>query len=863
MSQVQTLFYSTKNFQPLYDLCKQQFPNIEPTLIYEKMQQCYQKYESQILNRPGSIDKKIKALNQKVIDMIQLQPIQPIQQSIPNPREIKQTIQSPTPQIEQKTLPKANSTMWLDNHLGAPAFTEIPTSFLPPPQPGHSKKTAELSIDNRLLDLQKQSFPPTANQTHTIQTSMQKNPFTILEDDDDILERESIASDIWDVEEKTIGSEQTITTTTTTTEKTSLPNPTHWNLDDSTLQEFLQNMNKEPMEYLMDKDVITITDNNTIDQNPLSNFQKPTTESKSLVGISKDLYSSAVSKEPTLQETMIDTQPNSYHLASKNAFPNAFEQKMELAPTKKVIEIDRIFYVDSRDRNLAIYPDPTNFVLSFAPMADTKQISTFVDSYENPIAEVKQDYVSQDRNAFVQLKYNNIVELQCVSAILPFHETYVCGNSPSLYNSAQYDENKIMSANQFTSHAYGPIYNDPELGYVTNILEEPYLLLTIDELTSMGTNSRDGTNDLYRKTFAKLVYDGVIDTKGKVQRFIKFKPVDYDYLKFYPTTLATLDKFTFRLETSDYELANVGIDKMFIRAVVPGSPLKPGAVVKSLVGQPSTRFYVLNYSNQYPGTYLYSHQLLPGDTLYFYNIYPKSNQYSICSNQIVFESVYTAASTLPNPINVFGSMVTSLPDPLIMIRFEYTNPTSTSPQPYYSPLAGMVQVNDFFRFTFEQNGSRIVEQCQVVWTFENYYIMTKFLTLDVTMPYTVLEIAYANPNLSGYTSESKEDLFYRGGWCSNLFTTAPTIPTDPYSTNLYVDQLQTSYPQSDIEPDSTLNIFEINFPYSQIQPYIQQNYFPQQIFFINKKKQVSYTMRVKQQIIESKWGSADIVSTTI
>jgi len=866
-------YYSKDNFNVLLQTCKKNGSQISPESLLNFMQNNFKKYE-QKLTKPGTISQKMKALNEKVVeDIDQIFSTNSFQSQnnyqTPNSTSLNNKNSSNLDPI------KNENSMWINNHLGPPSMNELPAFFMPLPQQSSKRNSNNfLAKDKKTEDYFLQpDLLSNGNQQNTNQKNEILNkPFELenpnslyqLSLEDDILERESISSNEMNEYDNPLlisGTHPNFSSTKTFSDKSkesenkrslspTTIHPKSFQMDSNDLENFLNQMNKEPISYSMD--------NETAIMNPAF-LNKDNTNSLFVPD-----FSSAVSNEKTLEEQEKRMTPNNYGEQSLQSFPKNFEKRMNLQePPKKITVLERLIHIDSKDRNLASYPNPSEFVVVFSPGANSKNPAEIFDSYGNLIAQSILEYVSNAINANVVYSYNNIQLLQCVGAVLPFHELFECGTSPYLYNNSQYDQNKVMSPNQFISYPYGPIFNDPDLGYFRNILEEPYLILNVPEFDSQGTNTHDGTNDVFRKAFAKLIYEGVIDTKGKIQRFIKFKPMELDYLKFYPTLLSNLDKMTLRLQKSDGELANFGIDKTFIRAIVPGNPLRPGAVPKTMVGKPSTRFYCMKYSSQYPNEYLTSHQLLPGDILYFYNIYPPLNSFSIMSPDVEISIIYTSLSSIPFSINFLGTPVANLPDPIWMIQFTLNKSLPGTPNPYYYPLMGSISVNDFLKFKYEQFGQVYTEISQVIQIQDTYFYINKLKNLDTTLPYKILEMGFSNPVLQGNLSNEKTSLFYKGGHCVNLFTTTPTIPSDPYSTNLYVDQNETQFPQSEIDPDSTLTIFEINYPYEWLESFIQNSYYPNQIFFINKKKQLSYTIRIQQQIIESGWGLSDFDQTVI
>ena len=132
---------------------------------------------------------------------------------------------------------------------------------------------------------------------------------------------------------------------------------------------------------------------------------------------------------------------------------------------------------------------------------------------------------------------------------------WVCGNSPDDY----YDYNCTGTPANTLCVPYGPKYTS-DTGVAVSILNEPYLLLEIDEISG----PYEGTNDANSNAFAKLVLSS--DWKrdyyfSQISSFVYMSTAGKETYNYNPTNLGTLDKMTLRLKKYDNDLYEFGNDK--------------------------------------------------------------------------------------------------------------------------------------------------------------------------------------------------------------------------------------------------------------------------------------------------------------
>jgi hypothetical protein len=135
----------------------------------------------------------------------------------------------------------------------------------------------------------------------------------------------------------------------------------------------------------------------------------------------------------------------------------------------------------------------------------------------------------------------------------------------------------------------------------------------------------DGTSFASRRALAKLNYDKLY---GVTKKFVGLKTVSYEGKTFYPTTLAKLSQMTLRLVTRFNQLLNVGIDKVYIKSIEQGDEVVGDRYCPLPAGSHLTKITVIAEDPSYGGQKICATGNFPGDRILFYSIFacdPVSN----------------------------------------------------------------------------------------------------------------------------------------------------------------------------------------------------------------------------------------------
>lgn len=271
--------------------------------------------------------------------------------------------------------------------------------------------------------------------------------------------------------------------------------------------------------------------------------------------------------------------------------------------------------IDSINRDLEVYPNPTFFQVRFEEPSESIEVPTRLGPngvviYEQPKT---YEYVG-GKGAKMYRQYTNVVSIGCTRAILPTGMQYIYGKAPYNFNGPQIDENNLV-ANTFKSYPYGPIFKS-DYGIPRDITDEPYLCMHVEELDGLY----DGTNKTIREALAVLSYDSKF--ASTISRpFIHFTTAGDERKVYTPTALGKLSQMTIRLLKRNNKLVDVGIDKTFIEKIEEGDII-PSTVCDAPAGSHLTKITVTATHPQYDGRTLCGANVDPGDLLYFFSIFP-------------------------------------------------------------------------------------------------------------------------------------------------------------------------------------------------------------------------------------------------
>jgi len=470
---------------------------------------------------------------------------------------------------------------------------------------------------------------------------------------------------------------------------------------------------------------------------------------------------------------------------------NIYTSTYPLIPPNRTKYIIREYYVtvDSINRDLEKYPDPTCFQVKFAPASDCASSKDFFDKNGNFIYQGEVRFVGDDRGAFIDRTFENIYSIGVICAIVPFTDIWIAGNCPSAFNGPVLDFNKTLNQNNFPSVPNGPIFTD-DVGVQTTILDEPYIIMKIDELESWSPYF--GTNIANKNAFAKLVYIGDF---GLIASFVKFGPCDpNERMIFVPQALAKLDKMTISLRNFNNMVIGKNRDKTYVKYIDEGNKLRN-------CDKNSTRITICPLDNCIDCTDN-GHCLKLGELLYFYQIKPDCEHIYNLNKNIKVDSV--------NFIQSPDGNICQLLELVLVIHENGFVKNDLC-------LNGIIEVDDYIAITYKNvNTGETKQEVIKIISVDGNIIRIKVDDLEAREDLDVINITclgIGKANRKGIQSDNECNLNFKGGVRVSAIIDAYT--------------------------------FEVNVPYTNLSCQLTSGSIKKEIFFVRNRFQISYTFRIE------------------
>jgi len=416
----------------------------------------------------------------------------------------------------------------------------------------------------------------------------------------------------------------------------------------------------------------------------------------------------------------------------------------------KQIEKEIIITIDSKDRDLSVYPHPTNFQVKYGATSDTIEIPTRLGENGVIIHEPATLYKGY-QGAVINNTLKNIKSIEIISATIPYISYYYNGNFPiDFNNNNQINGNMPVSESWnntaaddlgYLNNAYRSLYRKGQPGGVDNqtgiprdVLDEPYLLLSIDELDNQQTSF--STNMENSKSFARLINDKLLASQLTTAFSIFRTYSEYEGMLFDPTLLSSLDKMTLHLKDQSNNHINFGQDKIYVNQIEENVTQILNKNI-DLIAHNSIKITINPIHNDYlqnksTNNQIEGHCLSPGDVVYFYTTKP-------CSNKHIYKlnSEQATATLVGNVLTI------NLTQP--SVQADGTKVTNRDIR-----ISQYLFIGDYISINGTLN--RIIS------------FTDKTATLDTTMlSATYTDIGFVRQNKRGFTSESQTSLFYKGG----------------------------------------------------------------------------------------------------
>lgn len=428
-------------------------------------------------------------------------------------------------------------------------------------------------------------------------------------------------------------------------------------------------------------------------------------------------------------------------------------------PRNNQIEKKIIVVINSKDRDLSIYPNSNNFQVKFSPNGDTIEIPTSL----NPDGSIKREPATLYKGykgAVIQQGLKNIKHIRLLNVTVPFSPVYYNGKYPDQFNG-QIGTPTINDAwntnSNYIETGYLPLWQlktTGNAGIPIDVLNEPYLLVDIDEIDTQQYFR--STNIENEKAFARVISDKLIGAyrTSSFAVFSTYSPAER--MTYEPTLLSHIDKMTLHLKTQCNEHLYVGQDKIYVNEISEGSSADE-LITNSCLDTEDVYGAVIKINRSHPeyrqenctGQKISGHGLRPGDVVYFYSTKPCKNEfiYNLNSNLtfIKIDSnklyVYYKKTTLNN-----GKTLPS-------------KPNECYDKDYYNlKMNNYMEVGDYISY----NGELYYVNNFGHDTINGFYVELEGTLTNITS-YTKSNIGIVRQNKRGFTDNNPCSLTYKGG----------------------------------------------------------------------------------------------------
>ena len=452
---------------------------------------------------------------------------------------------------------------------------------------------------------------------------------------------------------------------------------------------------------------------------------------------------------------------------------------------QQILKTDSIV-IDSRFRNLELFPNQCEFIIKFNPNDNNFIFKTYKDANDITLIRQKKIVIGNYSDNDIGETFDNIEKVVCKAVTVPTHSYEYVG----------------IIDNTISTDDFG-----------LTLFKDSYLLLEIPELRSPY---RGGTKQI-KNSYAMLRIDhgSNLQNLNLSSNFANLVVSD-ETMIYKPVTLGKLDKFTLKLNNKNGRIYNFGIDKLYIQNFSKGELKYLGSCGKKAY---STKFEIQRTNDEYikycktfynlDGCNIISDNPLQiRDLLYFYKTIPNEDESvffekNVKVNQVNFNGKYTDIKLIYNDnekeyfvnfVDLFRSFMT----------------TTENYSDYY-----LVIIENGTKYNF-----KVFDVDETFISVENFTNFPNFLDLDI------LIVGLTKANRSGIFDENIDSLFNINGY--NVISIKNT---------------------NDTKNNLGKFIVEIDYPYANLPYYLKNNLFNKDdLFFIQDKKQISYVFSITYHV---------------
>ena len=592
------------------------------------------------------------------------------------------------------------------------------------------------------------------------------------------------------------------------------------------LQESFQNGQNLNQFHDMDRSTHNFSSDNLMNNNSQDNdLQNDNSEFDTII-------QNSIDKTDILGESKILSTEDENVLNTLNPY-SYFQQGAQSKEQATLFQRDVIIVIDSRDRDLELYPNTNHYQVKFSGGSDTIEIPTHLNENGVVVHETATLYKAY-QGANINIVLKNVKYIELVNVTIPYTPVYHNGNPPVYYT----DENQsagnrpgagplsILPTNFVPNFIPGPTGSTPLLpnsagatGIPLDILDEPYLLIYVDEIDTQSWYR--STNPETEEAFARVMNPSIMSSHTNAS-YAMFAPRSVsERMAYEPTLLASLDKMTLRIKDSSNDHIDVGQDKMYVKEInqsagkiinrcFASDKFSAEAVVRGTDIVITTEHFDYR-SEGCTNNIINNHCLRPGDTVFFYDTRPCDNEFIYKLNK---EQTYLKYSDTKKTFE-------------IKYKYNTTTKNNKNVTERILSLSQYLFIGDFiavggmlFKISNFDGKNAIIEEAD---RLRYHKFISQYLTNGLKDGTNNYQVGFVKQNKKGFTSNNRCALNSKKGH-KVLYIYDAGI-TSPDGTDLYYSQR-----------------FTIDLPWDKISGNYM-HYKEDTVFFIKKGLQTSYMFK--------------------
>ena len=452
---------------------------------------------------------------------------------------------------------------------------------------------------------------------------------------------------------------------------------------------------------------------------------------------------------------------------------------------KQILKTDSII-VSSRNRNLELFPNQSEFIVKFAPNDNSFIFKAYRDENDVLLIREKNIVIGNYSENDIGETFDNIKYVKCKAVSVPTHS---------------YEYVSVVD-NETTTDDFG-----------LTLFKDSYLLLQIPELRGPY---RGGTKQVKNALVQLRVNHGNNLQNLTLSSNFSNLEVSDEIMEYDPVTLGKLDKFTIQLNNKNGRLYNFGIDKLYVKNFSKGELKYLGPCGKKMF---STKFEIQRVHDDYRkycGVYydiencntINDNPLNFRDLIYFYKTIPNEDE------MVLFEKIVKIQSITEETNSIKIGLEYEINGVKTKINIQYM---------FADFMSSQDKITDFY-IVFIENGIKFAFQILAIDEF--YIYIQKYTNFPQFPDLSAVLVGITKGNRAGIYDDKINSLFNFSGY--NVINVKQT---------------------KDTKNTLGKFIIEVDYPWDNLPYTLQNNLFSKDdIFLIQDKKQITYVFSITYHV---------------